>query len=533
MGQIASDFYQEFRHVDPIELEFTAEELLRLASMDVQEEYAGWMEADEELDGYIPGEVLTALLQDRAFFGSLVQMRDAGEYVILSGVTIGITSENLMTMGLDEETAAAGIVRFLESEEMVTDCIRSVLTGQRERVVALNVFGNGWFSIETECPSEAQWQEAEAGQLPAEEEIIYEPSTSYLFSDEGELVATPDVQGSLDAWIHFVELFSAVHEEATAAEEPVKSGVEKADSGSSHIVFSPEVEEAMEAGRPVVVIASAAAFGGLLYPGIADSAFRICSRIRENGATPAFTAILKGRIHVGLTDDEIRYLETKRGSILKASARDIPILMAMGVDGVMTIAAAMQVATMAGFTIVCGSGIGGVQIGAEKTMDISTDLRALSRSDVMVVCYGAKPMLDIRLTMQYLETVGVPVIGYKTDRVPDFIEQSSGIRLTYRMDTPAELAEVMKIKAKIGISGGVLVVNPAPAEFELDVTRMRHAMDTAIQDAEKNRVTGKTAPGFMMGRLHEALGPDGAEMLKAVLLSNAALAAKVAVEMER
>ena len=266
----------------------------------------------------------------------------------------------------------------------------------------------------------------------------------------------------------------------------------------------------------------------MIYPGIYDFARMMGKTIRDNGAVPAFTAIIGGQIHIGLNDDEIRYLETKRGSVFKASARDIPILLAKRADGVMTIAAAVQVAAMVGMTVACGSGIGGAQIGAEKTMDISTDLESVARNAVMVVCSGTKPILDLSLTMEYLETQGVPVIGYGTDRMPEYMVRGSGFRLTYRMDTPKELAEVMKIKAKMGIPGGVLVVNPVPKEHELDPIRTRKAVDAAMKDVEKNNVMGKAITGYMMGRIKEYLGQESVESQKAFLLNNAVLAAKIA-----
>ena len=534
MGKITSDFYQKFELQDAMEISFTAGELLRMASMEVQEEYAGWLDDDEELAGYIPGEVLTALLRDRAFFAELLMMRDAGENIIFSGVSIGISTDHIEKMGLSPEDAAENIVHFLENEEGMAYNIRSVMSGSRERVSGLYVFANGWFGVETESPVDTSWMQEEGafapGEIPPIPELdAYEPSTCYLFSDEGDLIATPDIRYDIDAWMNFVDLFSAVHEEASAAEDSKsRIGFDMDEAGKSYIVFSDEVLEALQQGRPVVVIESAATFGGMIYPGIYEFARRMNDAVRSNGAVPAFTAIIGGQIHIGLTDDEMRYLETKRGSIFKASARDIPILLAMRADGVMTIAAAVQVSAMVGFMVACGSGIGGAQIGAEKTMDISTDLESVAKNAVMVVCSGTKPILDLSLTMEYLETKGVPVIGYGTDRMPEYMVRGSGFRLTYRMDTPKELAEVMKIKAKMGIPGGVLVVNPVPKEYELDPVSTRKAVDAAMMDVSKNNVRGKAITGYMMGRIREYLGTESMESQKAFLLNNASLAAKIA-----
>lgn len=552
MGQIASDFYQRFGRIDAMEIPFEAQELLQMASVEVQEEYAGWLaegSSGEEQESYIPGDVLLALLQDRAFFAELLMMRDAGEYVVLSGVTIGVTSAHIEKMGLTPEDAAENIARFLENEESFYDSIRSAMAGRHGRVSGLCVFSNGWFSVETETPSDQSWMEraAEEGEeihdsFAAQDADAYEPAESYLFSDEGDLVATPDLRYDIDAWMDFVDLFSAIHEEAAATdkqhafteeEDSEKNSDENSlddleDLGKGYIVFSKEVREAMQEGRPVVVIESAATFGGMIYPGISDFAFWMQKTVRDNGAAPAFAAILHGKIHMGLEDDEIRYLEKKRGSIYKASARDIPILLAMHADGCMTIAAAVQIAALVGLRIACGSGIGGAQIGAEKTMDISTDLQSVAQNKVMVVCSGTKPILDLNLTMEYLETAGVPVIGYRTDRMPEYMVRGSGFRLTYRMDTPEELAEVMRIKTKMNIPGGILVVNPIPRAFELDHEKINRAVDAAMRDVEDKHIMGKAITGYMMGRIREYLGDKSVESQKAFLINNAALAAKIA-----
>ena len=199
----------------------------------------------------------------------------------------------------------------------------------------------------------------------------------------------------------------------------------------------------------------------------------------------------------------------------------------------MTIAAVVQVAALVGLNIASGSGIGGAQIGAEKTMDISTDLQSLAKNSVMVVCSGTKPTLDLSLTMEYLETAGVPVIGYRTDRMPEYMLRGSGFRLTYRMETPQELAKVMEIKAKMGIPGGVLVVNPVPKEYELDPVKTKKAVDAAIEDVAKNNIRGKAITGYMMGRIRNYLGDQSAESQKAFLMNNAKVAAQIAAAMNR
>ena len=526
MGMITSDFYSRFGKIDIVESPFTAEELMNLASVDTQAQFAAWT-AENGDTSYIPAEIFLTLLEDRTFFEQISSFVDGGEYVVLSGATLACRTSHSSRMGLTREDVQQNIQEFFLKDEEMTYSIESVLSGTREWVSSLYVFANGWVGIETERFADSGWDEDE----DAAQDSTPEPASSYLLDADGELVASPDIRYDIESWMDFVDMFSTVHEEAIAPDTPDKvegREVELRSGKDDYIVFSEEVAGAMKEGRPVVVIESAATFGGMIYPGIAEFAFRMRNVVRENGAVPAFAAILNGQIHVGLTDDEILYLEQKRGSIFKASARDIPILLAKKQDGVMTIAAAVKTAQMVGLPVASGSGIGGAQIGAEKTMDISTDLESLARNRVMVVCSGTKPILDLSLTMEYLETAGVPVVGYGTDRMPEYMVRGSGFRLTYRMDTPEELAEVMHIKEVMDIPGGVLVVNPVPKEYELDPVLTRKAVDEAMEDVRKNQVMGKAITGYMMGRIKEYLGPDSVESQKAFLINNAELAAKIA-----
>lgn len=526
MGMISSDFYSRFTKLDIVEAPFSVGELMSMASIDVQGQFAAWT-AENEDAGYIPAEILTALLEDRAFWAQLMEIVDGGEYVVLSGATLACKTAHAVRMGLTPDDVRENVLAFYEKSEEMTYSIESILSGTKEWVSGLYVFANGWVGIETERMMDTDWDEDDQ----AMEEGTPEAAASYLIDSEGELIASPDIRYDLEAWMDFVDMFSAVHEEATAADSTAALSDSKApvgDKKEGYTVFSDEVEKAMAEGRPVVAIESAATFGGMMYPGIAEFAFRMRQTVRDAGAVPAFIAILNGQIHVGLTDEEILYLEERRGSIFKASARDIPILLAKKSDGVMTIAAVVQTAARVGIPIACGSGIGGAQIGAEKTMDISTDLESLARNKVMVVCSGTKPILDLSLTMEYLETAGVPVVGYCTDRMPEYMVRGSGFRLTYRMDTPEDLAEVMHIKDQMDIPGGVLVVNPVPEEYELDPIRTKKAVDEAMQDVKKNNVMGKAITGYMMGRIKEYLGGESVESQKAFLINNAQLASRIA-----
>lgn len=554
MGTISSDFYARFGSIEIIEAPFEAGELLRMASEELQQQYTDWL-AENEKGGYLPGSTLLALFRDRTFFAELLKNLDEGESVVLSGVVQAYTTEHIQHMGLTSEAARENVLQFFENEEELTDNIEGVLSGTEEWVSCLYIFANGWIGVETERMQDVNLEELTQGGELREDDLDggTEPGSSYLLDDEGELVASPDIRYDVEAWMDFVDTFSAIHEEATAGDSKRKSAAstyketgeavpagQSADrigkdgqilSGSplsGRIVFSREVERALREGRPVVVIESEATFGGMIYPGIADFAFRMRQTIRDHGAVPAFTAILGGVVHVGLEEEEILYLDERRGSIPKASARDIPVLMAMHSDGVMTIAAVLEIASIVGIPFACGSGIGGAQLGAEKTMDISTDLEALSRNQVMVVCSGTKPTLDLNLTMEYLETAGVPVIGYRTNRMPEYMVRRSGFRLSYRMDTPEEIADIMRIKKELTIPGGVLVVNPVPKEYELDPVKTRKAVDMALSDVRRNNVMGKAVTVYMMGRIKELLGPQSVESQKAFLLNNAALAAELA-----
>ena len=528
MGMIASDFYEQFDKIEIFDTPFTVNEMMEMASVDVQEQFAQWTAQNGDLS-YLPAEVLLTLLEDKAFFARLLEIMDSGERVTISGVTLAVGSAHMSKMGLTAKDVREKLAGFFAKSDDVIGSIESVLLGTREWVSGLYVFSNGWVGIETERFAESGWEEEDAESSLLDP--VPEPAASYLIDAEGDLIASPDIRYDLAMWMDFVDMFSAVHEEAAAGETSVEAKSHVMLQGThkdGYIVFSDEVEQALKENKPVVVIESAATFAGMIYPGISDFAFEMRNAVRIAGAVPAYVAILDGQIHVGLTDEEILFLEKKRGSIFKASTRDIPILLAQKQDGVMTIAAAIKTAALAGIPVACGSGIGGAQIGAETTMDISTDLESLARNTVMVVCSGTKPILDLNLTMEYLETSGVPVVGYQTDRMPEYMVRGSGFRLTYRMDTPEELAEIMFIKKQMNISGGVLVVNPVPKEYELDPERTKNAVDKAMQDVKNNKVMGKAITGYMMGRIREYLGEESAESQKAFLINNAVLAAKLA-----
>ena len=231
---------------------------------------------------------------------------------------------------------------------------------------------------------------------------------------------------------------------------------------NEYLDISPEVQAALKEHKPVVALESTIISHGMPYPQNVETALNVEKIIRENGAVPATIAIIGGRLKAGLSKEEIEHLGKAGTAVTKASRRDLPVLCAKGMDGATTVATTMIIAAMAGISVFATGGVGGVHRGAEVTMDISADLEELGRTNVMVVCAGAKSILDLGLTLEYLETKGVPVIGYGTSELPAFYTRKSGFGVDYRLDTPEELAAAFAAKMKMGLQGGMLVTNPIP-----------------------------------------------------------------------
>ena len=236
---------------------------------------------------------------------------------------------------------------------------------------------------------------------------------------------------------------------------------------NKYLDIAPEVKAALDAGKPVVALESTIISHGMPYPQNVETALNVEKIIRENGATPATIAIIGGRLKAGLSREEIEHLGKKGYEVTKASRRDLPVIVARGMDGATTVATTMIIAEMAGIRVFATGGIGGVHRGAEVTMDISADLEELAQTGVMVICAGAKSILDLGLTLEYLETKGVPVIGYGTDELPAFYTRKSGFGVDYRIDTPEELAAAFRAKLDMGLRGGMLVANPIPEEYSM------------------------------------------------------------------
>ena len=299
---------------------------------------------------------------------------------------------------------------------------------------------------------------------------------------------------------------------------------------NAYLDINAEVAAALAEGKPVVALESTIISHGMPYPQNVETALQVEKIIRENGAVPATIAIIGGRLKAGLTAEEIEYFGKKGQAITKASRRDLAVLCARGEDGATTVTTTMIIAHMAGIKIFATGGIGGVHRGAETTMDISADLEELGQTPVMVVCAGAKSILDLGLTLEYLETKGVPVIGYGTEELPAFYTRQSGFRVDYRIDTPEELAKVFKAQHTLGMKGGMLVTNPIPEEYAMPLETINAAIDQAIGECNAKGIHGKETTPFLLARVAELTGGNSLASNIRLVFNNAMVAAKTAVE---
>ena len=297
---------------------------------------------------------------------------------------------------------------------------------------------------------------------------------------------------------------------------------------NQYLSISPEVQEALQAGKPVVALESTIISHGMPYPQNVETALRVEQTIRDNGAVPATIAIIGGQLKAGCTPDEIEYLGKKGQAVIKASRRDLPVLIARKADGATTVTTTMIIAAMAGIKVFATGGIGGVHRGAQQTFDISADLEELSQTPVMVICAGAKSILDLGLTLEYLETKGVPVIGFGTDELPAFYTRHSGFKVDYRIDTPEELAAAFKAKLDCGLKGGILVTNPIPEEFSMPKAVIDAAITEAIRQMDQAGIHGKQCTPFLLAKVKDLTGGDSLAANIQLVLNNARLAAKTA-----
>ena len=295
-----------------------------------------------------------------------------------------------------------------------------------------------------------------------------------------------------------------------------------------YLDVNPAVAQALAEGKPVVALESTIISHGMPYPQNVETALKVEEIIRQNGAVPATIAILGGRLKAGLSPAEIEYLGKQGQKVTKSSRRDLSVLVAQGADGATTVATTMMIAHMAGIKLFATGGIGGVHRGAETTMDISADLEELGQTDVMVVCAGAKAILDLKLTLEYLETKGVPVLGYQTQELPAFYTRTSGLKVDYQVDSPEMLAKILKTQHDLGLHGGILVTNPIPEQYSMDADAINAVIDQAIAEAQEKGIHGKETTPFLLAKVKEITGGDSLEANIQLVFNNAKLAAQTA-----
>ncbi|MBQ0110070.1 MAG: pseudouridine-5'-phosphate glycosidase [Clostridiales bacterium] len=297
------------------------------------------------------------------------------------------------------------------------------------------------------------------------------------------------------------------------------------------IVLSEEVASALKNNIPVVALESTIISHGMPYPENVRVALECEKIVRENGAVPATCAVIGGKLCAGLTKEQIEYLGKTGQGITKASRRDLPALVASGKDGATTVAATMIIASLAGIRIFATGGIGGVHRGAETTMEISADLEELGHTKVAVVCAGAKSILDLGLTLEYLETKGVTVIGYQTDELPAFYTRKSGFGVDYRMDTPKEIADTLIAHDALGFNGGTLIVNPVPEEYSMDKEYIDRVIEEAIKEADEKGIKGKKLTPFLLAKIKDITGGESLDSNVALVYNNVRLASRIASAM--
>ncbi|GAB4498134.1 MAG: pseudouridine-5'-phosphate glycosidase [Saprospiraceae bacterium] len=300
-----------------------------------------------------------------------------------------------------------------------------------------------------------------------------------------------------------------------------------------HLQISPEVRAALEDRRPVVALESTIIAHGMPFPKNVETALLVEKTVREAGAIPATCAIIAGKLKAGLNAAEIELLGREGAAVPKASRRDVPFLVSQGKNGATTVASTMVIAHLAGIRIFATGGIGGVHRGAATTMDISADLQELARTPVAVVSAGAKSILDLGLTLEYLETHGVPVVGYGTEEFPAFYTRKSGFGVDYRLDSAEEIAKLLKIKWEIDLQGGAVIANPVPESLQLDPELMERTIAEALQEADKRHIRGKAITPFLLAKIEQLTGGKSLEANIALVLNNAWLAGEIAIELSK
>jgi pseudouridine-5'-phosphate glycosidase len=302
---------------------------------------------------------------------------------------------------------------------------------------------------------------------------------------------------------------------------------------NSHLKVSADVAAAQKRGQPVVALESTIIAHGMPFPENLAMAEKVEHIIRDQGATPATIAVIGGALQVGLAPAELERFASTGKDIMKVSTRDLPFVVARGLDGATTVASTMRIAAMAGIAVFATGGIGGAHRGVERTFDISADLPEFAESNVAVVTTGAKAILDLAVTLEILETLGVPVVGYGTDEFPAFYSRSSGHPLSLRCDQPEQVAALMRAKWGLGMKGGLVIANPIPAAFEIAADAIAPAITSAVAEAQSRGITGKKVTPFLLARLAEVTGGRSLRANIALVNHNARVAADIAVAYAR
>ena len=297
---------------------------------------------------------------------------------------------------------------------------------------------------------------------------------------------------------------------------------------NNYLDIKPEVATALAQNKPVVALESTIISHGMPYPKNYETALLVEKTVQKNSAVPATIALIDGKIKIGLTDAEIKFLAQKGPEVIKTSRRDIPYILSKKLTGATTVSATMIAAQLAGIKVFATGGIGGVHRGATQSFDISADLQELAQTNVAVVCAGIKSTLDLGLTLEYLETMGVPVLGYQTKELPAFYTRKSGFEVDYKMDTPKEIADLLRTKWAVGLKGGAVIANPVPKADALDPEIMTQAIDQAIAEQQALGIKGKESTPFLLAKVKELTQGKSLVSNIQLVLNNAKLAAEIA-----
>lgn len=300
---------------------------------------------------------------------------------------------------------------------------------------------------------------------------------------------------------------------------------------NAYLDIAPEVQRALDAGQPVVALESTIISHGMPYPQNVATALQVEQEVRNHGAVPATIAIVNGRLKAGLSAAEIEALGKSGRDVVKVSRRDVPFIVAAGATGATTVASTMIIAAMAGIRLFATGGIGGVHRGAQQSFDVSADLQELAQTPVAVVCAGAKSILDLRLTLEYLETHGVPVVGYQTNALPAFFTRDSAFSVDYRLDTPQEIARALHVKWAMSLKGGMVIANPIPEAYAMPRAAIDAAIEQALAEAQAQNIGGKESTPFLLARVCDITGGDSLAANIQLVLNNARLASAVGIEL--